>query len=72
MNHQIIKITVLYYLDCDLELKNEVITVEKKEQGRIAIPENFRRGKNIIAVIDGDVDVLNKIGDRILPASIAG
>jgi hypothetical protein len=32
----------------------------------VVIPQSFKEGKSIIAVCDGEIEILNKIGDRIL------
>lgn len=60
------KVTVIYYSDNSLELLHEVETFLQNEQGRVIIPESFKEDKSIIAVCDGEVDIINKIGDRIL------
>ena len=38
----------------------------QNEQGRVIISSAFREGKSIVAVCDGEVEILNRIGDRIL------
>lgn len=60
------KVTVIYYCDDGLELHHQVKTFEQNENGRVIIPQEFKDGKSIIAVCDGEVVILNKIGDRIL------
>jgi len=60
-------ITIIYYCDSSLELKHQVCKAEKSESGRVIIPEEFRKNKSIVAVCNGEVDILNKIGERILP-----
>ncbi|TKB46904.1 TIGR02922 family protein [Thalassotalea mangrovi] len=62
-------VTVIYYDNSSLELHHRTLDVECKTSGRVIIPEQFRKGKSIIAVCEGEVDVLNKVGDRILPVS---
>ena len=59
-------ITIIYYCDSSLELKHQVITTEKKCDGRVIIPEEFKTNKSIVAVCHGDIKILNKVGDRIL------
>jgi len=63
------KVTIIYYCDDDLELYHKVKIFEKNEEGRVIIPQAFKDGKSIIAVCDGEVEILNKIGDRILPVN---
>lgn len=60
------KVTIIYYCDDGLELHHQVKTFEQNENGRVIIPQEFKDGKSIIAVCDGEVVILNKIGDRIL------
>lgn len=60
------KVTVIYYSDEGLELLHEVKTFLQNEHGRVILPPDFKEGKSIIAVCDGEIQILNKIGDRIL------
>lgn len=60
------KVTIIYYSDDGLELHHKVRIFEQNEQGRVVIPQAFKEGKSIIAVCDGEIEILNKIGDRIL------
>lgn len=60
-------VTVIYYSDTSLELLHEVQTFTQNAQGRVVIPRDFKAGKSIIAVCKGKIEVLNKVGDRILP-----
>ncbi|WP_114325145.1 TIGR02922 family protein [Candidatus Colwellia aromaticivorans] len=60
------KVTIIYYCDDGLELHHEVKTLEQNDVGRVVIPQAFKEGKSIIAVCDGEIEILNKIGDRIL------
>lgn len=60
------QVTIIYYKDDGLELHHKVKTFEQNDDGRVVIPQEFKEGKSIIAVCDGEVQILNKIGDRIL------
>jgi uncharacterized protein (TIGR02922 family) len=60
------KVTIIYYRDDGLELHHEAKTFEQNDDGRVVIPKAFKQGKSIIAVCDGEIEILNKIGDRIL------
>ncbi len=60
------QVTIIYYCDDGLELHHKVRTIEQNEDGRVVIPQEFKDGKSIIAVCDGEVQILNKVGDRIL------
>jgi uncharacterized protein (TIGR02922 family) len=61
------QVTVIYYHDESLELQHEVTFFPINQNGRIVIPEVFKKGKSIIAVCEGQVKIINKMGDRILP-----
>lgn len=60
------KVTIIYYQDDGLELHHKVQTFDQNDDGRVVIPQTFKNGKSIIAVCDGEVQILNKVGDRIL------
>jgi uncharacterized protein (TIGR02922 family) len=60
------KVTIIYYRDDGLELHHKVKVFEQNDEGRVIIPPAFKDGKSIIAVCDGEIEILNKIGDRIL------
>jgi len=59
-------VTVIYYREGSLELVHEVLEFEENVNGRVIIPELYKEHKSIIAVCNGKVDILNKVGDRIL------
>lgn len=61
-------VTIIYYCDSSLELKHQICTFEKSDNGRVVIPEAFRKNKSIVAVCRGEVEILNKVGERILPS----
>lgn len=60
------KVTVIYYTEGSLELKHDVETFKQNLNGRVIIPDNFKEDKSIIAVCDGEIEILNKVGERIL------
>lgn len=60
------KVTIIYYNDNSLELKHQVAVFPQNAQGRVIIPDSFKIDKSIIAVCDGEIDIINKVGDRIL------
>ena len=60
------KVTIIYYDDDGLELYHKVKTFDQNDKGRVIIPPAFKEGKSIIAVCDGEIEILNKVGDRIL------
>jgi uncharacterized protein (TIGR02922 family) len=66
MTTKLRKVTIIYYQDDGLELHHEVGSFMQNEAGRVIIPQVFKEGKSIVAVCDGEVEILNKVGDRIL------
>ncbi|MFT5757289.1 MAG: hypothetical protein ACI9LM_002018 [Alteromonadaceae bacterium] len=58
-------VTIIYYSDISLELMHKVCTFPQSASGRVVIPELFKDGKSIVAVCDGEVEILNKVGDRV-------
>ncbi|MGX9463545.1 TIGR02922 family protein [Shewanella sp. A14] len=60
-------VTVLYYdAPVGLEMFNAVLTgLTISQTGRVMIPESFRRGKSIIAVLEGECKILNSLGERV-------
>ncbi|GGP68411.1 hypothetical protein GCM10009347_37220 [Shewanella algicola] len=60
-------ITILYYDQNEvLDLKCEVLHgCEAGSGGRVIIPESVKENKIIIAVLDGQVKVLNTLGSRV-------
>ncbi|MEW6991374.1 TIGR02922 family protein [Colwelliaceae bacterium 6441] len=59
------KVTIIYYSDLSLELMHEVANFEQNINGRVVIPKEFKKDKSIIAVCDGEITILNKVGDRV-------
>ncbi|WP_144213440.1 TIGR02922 family protein [Shewanella donghaensis] len=60
-------VTVLFYeAPVGLTMKNTVLTgLNISETGRVVLPSNFRHGKSIIAVLDGECKILNALGERV-------
>lgn len=61
-------ITIIYYCDSSLKLKHHICAVKKSKSGRVIIPDEFKQDKTIVAVCNGEVDIMNKVGERILPS----
>jgi len=62
-------VTVLYYkqddLSFSLQLHNAVLRdLPVGKGGRVILPDSFRKGKTIMAVLKGEVEVLNTLGER--------
>ncbi|MBW8190089.1 TIGR02922 family protein [Neiella marina] len=66
-----LKVTVLYFSDADLRLRDEILELHVGDGGRAIIPLSYKEGKQIIAVLAGECHLLNRIGDRVLPLSSA-
>jgi len=69
MPQDLTQVTIIYYHEESLELLHEVKLLPLNEEGRVVIAEAFKVGKSIIAVCAGDIRILNKVGDRILPTA---
>ncbi len=62
---QLRKVTILYYDITSLEPNHAVEVFPQASTGRVIISNEFKKNKSIIAVCDGEVTILNKIGDRV-------
>jgi uncharacterized protein (TIGR02922 family) len=68
MNEKIMPfVTVLYYYHHDiLKLSSEVLqNLPISERGRVLLSAKFREDKTIVAILRGDVEVLNTLGERL-------
>ncbi|UCX05463.1 TIGR02922 family protein [Shewanella sp. HL-SH4] len=67
-------VTILFYeAPAGLEMHNTVLTdLTISESGRVMIPDSFRRGKSIIAVLDGECTILNALGERVFSQKVIG
>lgn len=63
-------VTVIFYDNESLELQHKVQSFPFNQNGRVIIPASYKVDKSIIAVCDGAINVLNTIGDRILPMQV--
>lgn len=62
-----ITVSVFYYNNRSLILKHQVMHYPYTINGKVRIPNEFKKFRNILAVYKGDLNVLNKLGERILP-----
>ncbi|GGA78796.1 TIGR02922 family protein [Neiella marina] len=60
-------VTVLYYTNSDLRLSDSILELDVRTNGRVVIPADFKQGKQIIAVLEGECKLLNRLGERIVP-----
>ncbi|MBA6252794.1 MULTISPECIES: TIGR02922 family protein [unclassified Colwellia] len=58
-------VTIIYYNEDSLELMHFIGQFAENASGRVIIPEKFKEDKSIVAVCDGEITILNKVGDRI-------
>ncbi|MGL6123852.1 MAG: TIGR02922 family protein [Shewanella sp.] len=60
-------VTILYYdAPVGLIMHNAVLGgLPVSEAGRVIIPASFRKGKSIIAVLEGECKILNSLGERV-------
>jgi len=68
-NKELSQVTIIYYHEQSLELLHLVNYFPKNKHGRVILSDAFKEGKSIIAVCEGEINIMNKIGDRILPMS---
>lgn len=59
------EVTIIYYGEESLELKHSFERFPQLQNGRVVIPESYKKDKSIIAVCEGKVNILNRFGDRI-------
>ena len=60
------KVTVIYCCDDDLALYRKTQSFNLNAYGDMVIPHDFKRGKTIVAVCEGEVDVINSVGDKLV------
>ena len=61
------KVTIIYCCDGDLAMYRKTQFIDLNVCGEMIIPKDFKQGKTIVAVCDGDINILNSIGDKITP-----
>ncbi|MCL1078059.1 TIGR02922 family protein [Parashewanella spongiae] len=63
-----ITITVLYYdAPISLTIKTEVLTnITQTKDKRIVLPHDYKKAKVIVAVFEGDCQMLNFLGERAI------
>lgn len=57
--------TVIYQVEETMMVCDAKLPLWKSDTGRVIIPDDFKQGRHIIAVIDGPVNVLDRLGDRM-------
>ena len=57
--------TIIYSCNNSIEISYEVLHISAEVGKRVIIPDDFKKDKIIIAVCEGEVTVLNTLGERI-------
>jgi len=60
------KVTIIYCCDNDLAMYRKTQVFNLNAYGDMIIPQDFKRGKTIVAVCDGEIDIINSVGDRVV------
>ncbi|OUR84434.1 TIGR02922 family protein [Colwellia psychrerythraea] len=60
------KVTVIYCCDDDIAIYRKTQNFNLNIYGDMIIPQDFKRGKTIVAVCDGDINVTNSLGDKLV------
>jgi uncharacterized protein (TIGR02922 family) len=60
------KVTIIYCCDNDLAMYRKTQVFNLNAYGDMIIPQDFKRGKTIVAVCDGEINVINSVGDRVV------
>lgn len=60
------KVTIIYCCDDDLTLYRKTKNFNLNAYGDMIIPQDFKRGKTIVAVCEGEIDVINSVGDKLV------
>ena len=58
-------VTILYYECNNIALQSLTLTLPVTDNGRVNIPDGHKEGKSIVAVCRGDVEIMNRLGDRL-------
>ncbi|TRX56382.1 TIGR02922 family protein [Thalassomonas sp. M1454] len=59
------QVTVIFYDNSSLELMYDTLQLEQSRDGRVIIPDAFKRNKSIVTIIEGKAKIINSMGDRI-------
>jgi uncharacterized protein (TIGR02922 family) len=65
-------VTILFCTDdCSFVIKSQVLHDLPVHNERVIVPEDFRKGKTIFAVLEGSVKILNTLGERAAKVLVA-
>ncbi|NRA55826.1 MAG: TIGR02922 family protein [Gammaproteobacteria bacterium] len=57
--------TIIYSCNNSITISHEILNISVEVGKRVIIPDDFKKDKIIIAVCEGEVNVLNTLGERI-------
>ncbi len=66
MSEAIRKVTVIYCCDDDLSLYKKTENFNLNSCGKMIIPHHFKSGKTIVALCEGDIDIINSEGNKLV------
>ena len=58
-------VTILFYTINSLSIQSETLELPVADNGRVNIPDDHKEGRTIVAVCRGDVEIMNRLGDRL-------
>lgn len=60
------KVTVIYCCDEELTMYRKIQNFKINAYGDMIIPQDFQKGKTIVALCEGEIDILNSDGDKLV------
>ncbi|MFY0656139.1 MAG: TIGR02922 family protein [Neptunomonas phycophila] len=60
-----VPVTILFYTESSLAIQSEFLELPVTENGRVNIPDENKEGRTIVAVCRGEVEIMNRLGDRL-------
>ncbi|WP_019026342.1 TIGR02922 family protein [Colwellia piezophila] len=60
------KVTVIYCCDNDIAMYTKTQTFKLNAYGDMIIPQDFKRGKTIVALCEGEINFINTVGDKLV------
>lgn len=59
-------VSIIYHCQLTQQLKSHEGQFMQKINGRVFIPQRFKKHKAILAVCEGPITLLNKVGERAM------
>lgn len=60
------EVTVIYCCDDNLAIYRKTQSFNLNAYGEVIIPQDFKEGKTIVAVCDGDINVTDSLGEKLV------